>query len=262
MIRPAVVLLCLVLPGAALAQTPAEKGLEIARLGAERVAGYGDSLADGEMILRDSGGRESRRRFRSASLEMPDDGDRTLMVFEWPGDIEGTALLTHAHDEADDDQWLYLPALKRVKRISSANKSSSFVGSEFAYEDLVPTAVEKYTYAWLLDEPCPNDPSLTCHAYHRVPLDPGSGYIRQAVWRDQEAYRIQQIEYYDRREALLKRLTVNGYELHEDRYWRPTEMEMQNLLTGKSTLMQWSDYQFSTGLDERDFTTRALERAR
>lgn len=243
-------------------QTPAEKGLEIARRGAEREAGYGDSTADGEMILRDAGGQESRRRFRSASLEMQDDGDRTLMVFEWPGDIEGTALLTHAHKDADDDQWLYLPALKRVKRISSSNKSGSFVGSEFSYEDLVPAEVEKYTYLWLRDEPCPTDPGLACHVYERRAIDQTSGYSREVIWRDQEAYRIQRADYYDRRNALLKTLTTDGYELYEEKYWRPDSMLMQNLLTGKSTLMRWSGYRFSTGLDERDFTTRALERSR
>ncbi|MEZ5863058.1 MAG: outer membrane lipoprotein-sorting protein [Geminicoccaceae bacterium] len=259
---PALLALALALPVTALAQTPAEKGREIAERGAERAEGYSDSLAAGEMILRDAGGQESRRRFRSSSLEMADDGDRTLMVFEWPGDIEGTALLTHAHAEGDDDQWLYLPALKRVKRISSSNKSGSFVGSEFSYEDLVPAEVEKFTYLWLRDEPCPTDPALACHVYERHALDQSSGYSREVIWRDQDAYRIQRADYYDRRDALLKTLTADGYQLYDGQFWRPDSMLMQNLLTGKSTLMLWSDYRFSTGLTERDFTTRALERSR
>lgn len=262
MIRPVAAFLALALPVLAQAQTPEEKGREIAERGAEREEGYGDSLASGEMILRDAGGQESRRRFRSSSLEMTEDGDRTLMVFEWPGDIEGTALLTHAHVEGDDDQWLYLPALKRVKRISSSNKSGSFVGSEFSYEDLVPAEVEKFTYLWLRDEPCPTDPDLACHVYERRAVDQSSGYSREVIWRDQDAYRIQRTDYYDRRDALLKTLTTDGYQLYNERYWRPDSMLMQNLLTGKSTLMLWSDYRFSTGLDENDFTTRALERSR
>ncbi len=260
--RLAAALLALALPVLALAQTPEEKGREIAERGAEREEGYGDSLAAGEMILRDAGGQESQRRFHSSSLEMADDGDRTLMVFEWPGDIEGTALLTHAHVVGDDDQWLYLPALKRVKRISSSNKSGSFVGSEFSYEDLVPAEVEKFTYLWLRDEPCPTDPALACHVYERRAIDQSSGYSREVIWRDQDAYRIQRTDYYDRRDALLKTLTTDGYQLYNEKYWRPDSMLMQNLLTGKSTLMLWSDYEFSTGLNERDFTTRALERSR
>lgn len=246
----------------ALAQTPQERGYEIASRAAERAEGYVDSTAAGEMILKNAQGQESVRRFNSSSLEMTADGDRTLFVFEWPGDIDGTALLTHAHTDADDDQWLYLPALKRVKRISSSNRSSSFVGSEFAYEDLVPAELEKYSYIWRLDEPCPTDPSLMCHVYERRPDDIASGYTKQVIWRDQEAYRIQQIDYYDRRQELLKTLVVEGYRLYDNRFWRPATMRMVNHLTGKSTEMRWSDYRFATGLSERDFTTRALERVR
>lgn len=244
------------------AQSPDERGYEIARRAAERVAGYEDFTANGEMILRNAQGQESLRRFTSSSLEMQNDGDRTLFVFEWPGDIEGTALLTHAHKDSEDDQWLFLPALKRVKRISSANRSSSFVGSEFAYEDLVPAELEKYSYAWRRDEPCPDDPALMCHVYERRPNDISSGYTKQVVWRDQEAYRIQQIDYYDRRQERLKTLTVDGYELYEDRFWRPATMRMVNYLTGKSTEMRWSNYSFGAGLKESDFSTRALERVR
>jgi outer membrane lipoprotein-sorting protein len=246
----------------ATAQSPAERGLEIARLGAERAEGYQDTAASGEMILRNAGGQESVRRFVSSTLEMPNDGDRTLFVFEWPADIDGTALLTHAHKTGDDDQWLYLPALKRVKRISSSNRSGSFVGSEFTYEDLVPTEVEKYTYWYWYEEPCPPDPLVTCHVYERRPTGQDSGYTRQVVWRDTEAYRIRQVEYYDRREERLKTLVIDGYSLYEDRFWRPARMEMVNHLNGKSTVMTWSDYRFATGLGEQDFTTRALERTR
>lgn len=255
-------LLLLLTAAPAAAQSPAEIGLELARRGAERVDGYGDSRAEGEMILRDAQGRESVRRFAFASLEMPDDGDRTLIVFEWPGDIDGTALLTHAHKRAEDDQWLYLPALKRVKRISAANRSSSFVGSEFAFEDLIPSEIEKYAYLWLRDEPCPNETGLDCHVYERRPDEIVSGYTRQVVWRDSDAFRIQRIDYYDRKEALLKTLTSDGYERHEDRFWRPATMHMANHQNGKSTTMTWRDYRFATGLGERDFSTRALERVR
>ena len=74
------------------------------------------------------------------------------MVFRTPRDIEGTALLSHAQILEPDNQWLYLPALKRVKRISSANKSGPFVGSEFAFEDFTALELNKYDYVWLSEE--------------------------------------------------------------------------------------------------------------
>ena len=90
-------------------------------------------------------GQESRRQLRVQVLEVSDDGDKSLFVFDEPRDVQGTAFLIHAHREDADDQWLYLPALKRVKRISSANRSGSFMGSEFAYEDMTAQEVEKFT---------------------------------------------------------------------------------------------------------------------
>ena len=129
----------LLLPGAdALAQeeTPEEKGLRIALEASARNDGFQDFTAAMTMVLRDRHGRESVRQMRFKVLEVPGDGDKSLFVFDQPRDVQGTALLTHAHINTQDDQWLYLPALKRVKRINAARRSGSFMGSEFSYEDM------------------------------------------------------------------------------------------------------------------------------
>ena len=119
--------------------------------------------------------------FRNMTFERPETsvGDLGIIVFSKPRDIRGTALLTHANVEpSDDDQWLYLPAVKRVKRISSSNRTGKFVSSEFSYEDLGSQEVEDYTYKWLRDEPCPTDASLTCHVTESYPKNPKSGYFQ------------------------------------------------------------------------------------
>lgn len=252
----------LAVAGPAAAETPEEKGLRIAREASLRDEGFGDYTAVGTMVLRNSRGQESVREFRSRTLEVPEDGDKNLVVFDWPGDIEGTALLTYAHKVGDDDQWLYLPALKRVKRISAGNRSGSFVGSEFAYEDMIPLEVEKYTYKWLRDEPCPGTEQLECYVYERYPTDKGSGYSRQVVWRDKAEYRAFKIDYYDRKESHLKTLVADDHEQYQSRYWRPGEMVMVNHQNGKSTVLNWREYNFGTGLRDQDFTKRALERTR
>ncbi|MEM1162933.1 MAG: MMPL family transporter, partial [Pseudomonadota bacterium] len=138
------------------AETPEEKGLAIAVESDKRDLGFGDFTADGEMVLRDKGGRESRRVFKNMTLEREDPavGDLGVVVFEKPRDIRGTSLLTHANIEpADDDQWLFLPAVKRVKRISSSNRTGKFVSSEFSYEDFGSQEVNDFDYKWLRDEP-------------------------------------------------------------------------------------------------------------
>ena len=239
--------------------TPEEMGLNIAQDANDREEGFGNFTAQQTMVLRNKNGQESRRQLRVKVLEVPEDGDKSLFVFDEPRDVRGTALLIHAHRESADDQWLYLPALKRVKRISSSNRSGSFMGSEFAYEDLTPQAVEKFTYRYLRDEPCGDG---TCTVSERVPVDKGSGYSRQVVWRDKDELRVWKVEYYDRKNSHLKTLTMGNYQQYLDRYWRAGEMTMENHLTGKSTVLTWTDFQFRTDLDDRDFTQTGLRRVR
>lgn len=113
------------------ARADTDLGFEIAARADRTDLGFGDSEVELRMILRNAAGQESSRALRITTLEKPNEsvGDKSLVVFDTPRDIEGTALLSHAKILDPDDQWLYLPALKRVKRISSANKSGPFVGS-------------------------------------------------------------------------------------------------------------------------------------
>ena len=248
-------------PQSALAQddSPEEIGLQIAEDARAREEGFGNFMAQQVMVLRNKQGQESRRQLRVQVLEAPGDGNKSLFVFDEPRDVQGTSFLVYSHRDEDDEQWLYLPALRRVKRISSANRSGSFMGSEFAYEDLTTQEVEKFTYRYLRDEPCGE---LTCTVTERTPVDDKSGYRRQVVWRDTDERRVWKVEYYDRKDDHLKTLTMDNYEQYLDQYWRAGEMEMVNHLTGKSTVLTWADYQFQTDLNENDFTQTGLRRAR
>jgi outer membrane lipoprotein-sorting protein len=247
-----------ILAAAAVAQeSPEDKGLAIAREFERRDAGYGNVSAAMAMILRTEAGKESRREIRVRILEGTGDGDRSLVLFDTPPDVKGTALLTYAHKTGSDDQWLYLPALKRVKRIASTNQSGPFMGSEFAYEDMSPPEVEKYTYRWLRDE---TYEGMECFVVERYPKDPDSGYTKQVFWLDKQEYRPLLTQYHDRKQSHLKTLTFSDYQRYLDRYWRPGRMEMVNHQTGKSTILLWSNYQFRTDVKESDFDPTALPR--
>jgi len=252
-------LFLLVLTAVAGAETPEEKGLAIAREVDARDTGWGDFQAKMSMLLRNRHGEESLRQMRVKSLEVEGDGDKTLIVFDEPRDVKGTALLTFSHKTKDDDQWLYLPALKRVKRIASRNKSGPFMGSEFAYEDLASQEIEKYTYKYIRDDELDGTPVFVIERY---PVSKYSGYKRQVVWIDKARYIPLKIEFYDRKNSLLKTLTFKGYRQYLERYWRAEEMFMQNHQTGKSTLLTWKEYRFRTGLKDSDFTRNSLKRAR
>jgi hypothetical protein len=255
-------LLAVVLIGcsfAALAETPEEKGLGIAQEIDRRDTGWGDFKAKMGMLLKNRHGEESLRQMRVRSLEVSDDGDKSLIVFNEPKDVKGTALLTFSHKVKDDDQWLYLPALKRVKRIASRNKSGPFMGSEFAFEDLASQEIEKYTYKFIEDADLDGKAVFVMERY---PVSKYSGYTRQLAFIDKERYITLKIEFYDRKNALLKTLLFSGYQQYLDKYWRADKMFMQNHQTGKSTLLTWKDYNFGSGLKDSDFTRNSLKRIR
>ena len=178
--------------GITFAESPEEKGLAIAQEDDNRDNGFKNFTANMVMTLKNRQGEESTRNIRNKTLEVKDDGDKSLSIFDRPRDVKGTTLLNYTHKVGTDDQWLYLPGLKRVKRISSANKSGSFMGSEFAYEDVTSQEVEKYSYKWIRDE---DHKGEKCFVFERYPAYKNSGYTRQVVWLDQKEYKVLRIEF-------------------------------------------------------------------
>ena len=243
----------------ALAQTAEERGLEIAKEADARDLGFGDTSSEMTMTLRNKQGQESIRKIRNKTLEVQGDGDKSLIIFDEPRDVQGTAFLNYTHKSGPDDQWLYMPALKRVKRIASNNKSGPFMGSEFAFEDISSDEVEKYTYKYVGEEEIDG---VAHYKVERYPVDPKSGYTRQIAWYDQAEYRLMKVEFYDRKEALLKTLTYNEYNQYLDQYWRAHRMEMVNHQTGKSTTLEFANFVFQDGLSDREFEQTSLRRAR
>ena len=255
----ALVTLALTLPLTAFSQTPAERGLEISQESKRLDVGWGDSTSDMVMVLRNNQGQESIREIKNKSLEQIDDGDKSISIFDRPRDVKGTAFLSFSHPVGADDQWLYLPSLKRVKRISSKNKSGLFMGSEFSFEDLSSFEVAKYSYQYLGDEQVNG---VDCYKVEQFPVDENSGYTRRIVWLDKAHYRLQKADFYDRKNALLKTLSYHDYKHYLDKFWRADNALMVNHQTGKSTELKWQNYAFKTGLKESDFSKSGLRRAR
>jgi len=236
-----------------------QKGLEISLESKNRDLGWQDSTADMLMLLRNKQGQESIREIKMKSLEVKNDGDKSLTIFNKPRDVKGTAFLSFSHPVDADDQWLFLPALKRVKRISSRNKSGPFMGSEFAFEDLSSFEVEKYSYKYIGVEELNG---VTNFKVEQYPVDENSGYTRRIVWIDTKEYLVHKIDFYDRKDSLLKTLTFTGYKQYLSKHWRADNQEMINHQNGKSTELKWSNYAFKTGLKDSDFNRNSLKRAR
>ncbi len=237
-----------------------QKGYDISARSDRSDAGYGDSKVDARMVLRNQAGQESVRNFSFTTLERENEtvGDKSLIVFQSPRDVEGTALLSHAKILDPDDQWLFLPALKRVKRISSSNKSGAFVGSEFAFEDFTITELNKFTYAYVGEE---EYDGMTGDVIERFPRYEKSGYTKQKTWVDQDIFQPRKLEFYDRKGELLKTLTLSDYREY-DGIWRAHTLSMVNAQNGKQTDLVYDTYSFKNGLDSGDFQQGILTRLR
>ena len=253
------IVLMLAVTSLAVAETPEEKGFSIALETDNRDKGWQDSSAVMKMVLRNRHGQESVRQIRVVNLEMEGDGDKGLTVFDEPRDIKGTAFLSYSHALVADEQWIYLPALKRVKRISSSNKSGPFMGSEFAYEDISSFEIPKYNYLYLRDEVLDG---IDCFVLELRPQYQYSGYTKSYVWVDKVEYRNQKVEYYDRKGSLLKFQRFTDYQLYLNQYWRAHTMTMDNKQNGKSTTLYWTNFKFKTGLTSADFEKNVLKRQR
>ncbi|SMM97919.1 Outer membrane lipoprotein-sorting protein [uncultured Candidatus Thioglobus sp.] len=235
------------------------KGLKIAKKVEQLDTGWGDFQAQMQMTLVNRKGQKSTRSIRSKNLEVIGDGDKSMSIFDEPRDIKGTTMLTFSHQQKADEQWLYLPALKRIKRISSRNKSGPFMGSEFAFEDLSSQEVDKYQHFYLKDEKLGE---IETFKNKRIPTYKHTGYTKQFIWIDAKRYIPLKIEFYDRKNSLLKTLTFKNYKQYLNKFWRANLMEMTNHQNGKKTLLEWKDYRFNTGLKTSDFRSNKLKRQR
>lgn len=218
-------------------------------------AGFGGERATLAMKLINAHGDVTTRKLWGETTETKTDGQRSKLVFDWPPDVKGTKLLTWSHKQADDDQWLYLPAIKRVRRISGSNKTGSFVGSEFSYEDLGSVELEKFRYRFV-DEP--NFEGRDTYRIERTPLDRNSAYGRQVVWIDKEYLNPVRIEYYDRSNALLKLATFGGYQKF-GRFWRAGSVTMDNVRTKKKSVITWENRQVGISIPAERFDSGRLE---
>jgi outer membrane lipoprotein-sorting protein len=238
----------------AIASSPEQRGLEIAQKADAAQNGYAGESSSMEMVLVNAHGEKTTRKMRSEQIEVSGDGDRSRIEFEWPADVKGTRMLTWTHKQGSDDQWLFLPAINRVKRISSNNKSGSFMGSEFAYEDLGSQELEKDRHKYLGDEVLNGRKTWKLE---RIPTEKESGYSRLVTWVDQAYMQPLKVEYFDRTGELLKTATFDGYTKH-GKWHRPASIVMVNHQTKKESHLSWRDRKLGADVREKDFDSDQL----
>lgn len=220
--------------------------------------------ADSVMVLvNDKGQRRERRSVNTVKLQPNGVDSMVLVKFSEPNDIRGTSFLQIEHSDGDDDLWIYLPALKRSRRLVASNKKDSFVGSDFSYGDILLPKVDLYRHTVLRSETVDGH---ECLVIESVPADETvrstSGYSKKITWVRADNYLETQVEYYDLGGRLLKTQRVAEHVLMEPetQRWFAQRREMTNHQTGHSTLITFENIAPSAELSDELFTTRYLER--
>ena len=231
--------------------------IEVAKKSDLIMSDFQDSASRMTMVLVNANGQTKIRKMKSKTLEI-EGGDRSLMEFRSPADVKGTKFLNYEHAKRDDDQWLYLPALKRVKRISSKNKSGAFMGSEFSYEDISSFNIDKYDYK---NEEAKEDKLNDKEVYivERFPNYKYSGYTKQVSYIDKKTFLTLQVDYYDRKKSLLKSAYFTDYKLIDGVY-RNGKIQIKNFSNSKSSILQWDEETIKNGLSKKDFHKRVLKK--
>jgi len=215
------------------------------------------------MTLENSSGQKRVRTIEGWEREMSEDEEQRFSRFLEPADVKDTTLLTYDYEHQDDDIWLYLPALKKVKRILASNKSDYFMGSDFTYEDMENIDLVNWTYTLAAPEVVDG---VECHVLDAAPNNDKeraeTAYSKMRYWIGIEDYLFRKVEYYDKKDRLSKRLITTDIRAisDTDSRKRAHRLDMQNLLTEHKTRIEMSKLELDVTVDDEVFSQRSLTR--
>lgn len=209
-----------------------------------------------KLINKNSKTRE--RKIESYSMDINKD-KKTIMFFEYPGDVKGTGFLTWDYDQIgkDDDKWLYLPAMKKTRRISGASaKTDYFMGSDFTYDDMGSRNVDEDTHSLLHEETLDGQ---NCWVIESTPKDTREIYSKKISWIRQDCLMGVKIEFYDKLGKLHRQLNITDIK-QIDGFWVALNMQMQNVQTKHQTILINQEPKFNIKINEDAFTVAKLEK--
>ncbi|MFQ6609032.1 MAG: outer membrane lipoprotein-sorting protein [Fidelibacterota bacterium] len=221
-----------------------------------------DAISTVTMSLIKSKKGKTRKRMRQIKryqdfFQKGDFRSKSLIRFLKPADVKGTSLLIWEYQsDKDDDQWLYLPAMQKVKRIVAREKSTEFMGSDFTYEDMGSRDIDEDTYKLIGEDEIFGE---DCYLVGALPVQKESTYSRRVVWVSKKTWIVRKVEYFNKKGELLKILTIP--KLHkEGNYWTVDKMIMENVKKAHKTILEINDVKYDSGIDGWRFTERGLKR--
>jgi len=222
-----------------------------------------DSNSDATFHLLNAGGQERLRETHGQTKLIQGTTDNMRIVeFLSPADIRGTKTLLIEHSDKDDDIWIYLPAMKKVRRLVANNKKDSFVGTDFSYGDVIGHKVEDWTHALLKEEVIEGK---SCYVIESLPKRPEvasyTGYSKRVSWIDKESSVAVRGEFYDLKSELLKRTAALDIQKvsTSTNNWQPMKLVAEDVQTGHKTIIEFANFRANVGVSSEVFTSRYLE---
>ena len=222
-----------------------------------------DSRADLKMLLINASGKERVRKVTQMTKTDKNGLRKSLIRFLSPADVKGTGLLSIENEGRDDDNWLYLPALRKVRRISGSNKTDSFMGSDFTYEDLETEDLNDYNYKLLGEDKINDMETWKIEALPKASILDKTGYSKRVLWITKKHHLVVKVKFFDKSGAFSKELAGSDIrKIDNANKWRLFRIEMKNVLKGSKTVLEITDYKLNTGIKDKIFTQRYLKRGK
>jgi predicted RND superfamily exporter protein len=272
--RPAAIALTLILTGATLmnpSPAAAQAGApaaspDAARLMAEslKVTKPQHSLAVGRFVLINPAGQQRVRQTTSTTDLKPDGiNNRRVTRFNSPADIAGTAVLT-VENPGEDDIWVYLPALKKVRRLPASNRRDAFVGTDFSYGDVLGHPVEEWSHRIVRKEAVEGTPTVVIESLARdAGVTAATGYSRRLTWLRAADMVPVKTEFYGPQQNLMKVYTATDIRLVDQarHCFQPMKQVMRNVVTGHTTVIEYASFKTDIAVKDEQFQPRSLERS-
>ncbi len=202
---------------------------------------------------------QEERILRRLDLDRGNDLMSSLMVFDAPADVRGTALLTRENAGQPNDQWIYFPSRRRLQRIAQARRNGYFMGTDFTYEDMDPESIDDYAYAHVRSE---NIDSNDYFVIEAVPasekIQRASGYGKRVLWIRKDILFTIRVEFYDRNGNLMKTQMNSEVENLQGNVWRARRSFMDNINKQHQTIVEVISRDVTTELPETAFTERHI----
>lgn len=227
------------------------------------VGKYADSTSDTTMTLTNKSGQQRvRKTFGTSKLDTNGIDNKRMTRFLEPTDVKGTVSLLVEHSDKDDDIWIYLPSVKKVRRLISSNKKDSFVGTDFSYGDVIGHKVKEWNHTIVKEEDVDGKP---CYVIESTPKDAtvktNTGYSKRIGWIQKDNFVTVKAVAYDEAGELLKEAKYSHWkEVDTVKHkWQAGILEAKNLQTGHSTVITIDQFKVNNGVKDDFFTTRYME---